>query len=165
VVIVVINIEGVLAEVGEDLMQCSPLQSGRMLFESFRDKRLDVVLMSTSRRHDKVETWLTREGFHGHIQLLTATDSVYNGDEFKQNVIEQLLGAQHFIAFVIDSDPNILTTYVSEIGVPALLFVPSYERPGKVTVPYRPWDSLVESLEVESLERARLAESRQGTDG
>lgn len=163
--IVVINIEGVLSGIGpSDLMQCSPLQSGRMLYESFRDKSLDVVLMSTSREHSTVETWLTREGFHGHVMLKTATDSVYNGDEFKQNTIEVLLSEQHFISFVVDSDPQMLTTYVSEIGVPALLFVPSYEKVGrKVSVPYRPWDTLVESLQVESLERARLAERQ--TDG
>lgn len=160
--ITVINIEGTLSEEGANLLECSPLQSGRILYESFRDKDLDVVLMSTSRRHDDVVTWLTREGFHGHIMLKTATDSIYNGDEFKKNTVELLLADQHFIAFVVDADPNMLTTYVTEVGVPVLLFVPAYEKPGrKVTVPYRPWDSLVETLQVESLERAKLAESRQ----
>ena len=163
--IVVISVEGVLAEVSEDIMQSSPIQAGRMMYESFRDKHFDVVLMSTSRKHITVENWLTREGFHGHIMLKTATDSIYNGDEFKKDTVEQLLAEQHFVGFVVDSDPASLTMYVSEVGVNALLFVPAFERPGrKVTAPYRPWITLVESLEAESLERARLAESRQ-SDG
>ena len=159
---VVIVIEGVLAETGSDLMQCSPLQSGRLLYESLRDRNLDVILLSANRNQQQVENWLTREGFYGHVLLKTAADSIYNGDEFKVAVLGRLLADQHFIAFVVESDPAMLTTLVSEVGVNTLLFVPAHERPGrKVTVPYRPWDSLVESLQVESLERAKLAESRQ----
>ncbi len=163
--VVLISVEGVLAEAGEDLRAVGPTPFGKSLYQSIYSNNIAIGLLSTCSSDDIVKNWLTREGFRGYSLLLTAEDSLLDGIDFKIETVKKLISGGHHILYLIDSDPNMVRPMASEYGVSTLLAVHAWAKPGKTAdIPYQPWESLVEVSQVEALRKAKLEERRQDGD-
>lgn len=158
----VLSVEGFLAEPGSDIRKLGPSSLGKEIFSALKASGTAIALLSTSEKESVVKDWLTREGFSGYSLLLTAENSVPQGLDFKIDSLKNLLSGGHYIGFYLDSDPDMLRPLSSELGIPVLLSVLPWAKPGRsVDLPYQPWDSLVETIHDERLKRARLSENSE----
>jgi hypothetical protein len=155
-VIVVLAIEEVVSEVGVPLHEAGPTLFGRRLYTTLHNAGESVVMLSSDTNRSLVQEWLLREGFADYVKLLTRDDPTMDQAVWKIQSVHGLVSAGHHISYMVDKDPRVLAK-VSEMGVPTLLALHAMDSPGRLhdgDMAYESWDTLVGSIEAESLRRA-----------
>ena len=154
--VVVLVVEDVVSEVGVPLHEAGPTLFGRRLYTTLHSAGESIIVLSSDLNRQMVKEWLLREGFGDYVRLVTREDVGVTPAAWKVSVVQGLVSAGHHISYMVDKDPRVLAK-VSEMGVPALLALHAMDSPGRLSdgeVVYESWDTLVDSIETESLRRA-----------
>ena len=154
--IVVLVVEDVVSEVGVPLHEAGPTLFGRRLYTTLHNGGESLVIVSSDLNRQMVKEWLLREGFADYVRLITRDDPGVTPAAWKVSVVHGLVASGHHISYMIDKDPRVLGK-VSEMGVPTLLALHAMDSPGRMSdadFAYESWDTLVGTIEAESLRRA-----------
>ena len=166
--IVVLSVEDVLSEPGVPLSAAGPTLFGRRLYTTLHNSGESLCLISHSQNRDLVREWLLREGFSDYVKLVTRDDTDQPPDLWKVDQVRALVAHGQHIMYFVDHDPVVVPA-MAEIGVPVMLVVHPWGDPGRqfadAEVVYRSWDSLVDTIETESLKRAEIRRKRRETTG
>jgi hypothetical protein len=168
-VIVVLCVEDVLSEPGVPLSESGPTLFGRRLYTTLHNSGESLCIVSHNQNRDLVREWLLREGFSDYVRLVTRDeDPETDPARWKVAQVRSMVAAGQHIMYLVDHDPRTVPA-MAETGVPVLLVVHPWGDPGRTSsaeeVPYRPWDSLVDTIETESLRRAEIRRRRRETTG
>lgn len=166
--IVVVCVEGVLSEPGLPLSEAGPTLFGRRLYTTLHNSGESLCFISHTSNREMVREWLLREGFSDYVKLVTNDDGVDDPVRWKVGQVQSLVARGQHIMYVVDHDHRIVPS-LSEVGVPTMLVVHPWGDPGRpfedVPASYRSWDSLVDTIETESLRRAEVRQRRRDTTG
>lgn len=164
--IVVVDVEGVLAERGQKLPSASSSDHGMLLYHHLRGNKTALVMLSEERKVQPVKDWLLKENASDYIQLTCRGTSLLEPREWRIDAVKRLISQGSHISFYVGSDPTIAGE-MNDLGVTYLLVVPANGRAGKINpdVPYRTWDDLTDTLEEEILGEAQMKQALQTTDG
>lgn len=163
--IVVLCLEEVLSEVGVPLQEAGPTLFGRRIYTTLFNSGESIVMLSTSGSRKMVKEWLLKEGFSDYVKLLVNEDGAPPTD-WKVDSVHRLVAQGHHVAYMVDHDPSVLSA-VSHLGIPVLLALHATDNPGRMSdhTTYRSWDSLVDTIEAQSLRQAELRRQRMKDEG
>lgn len=163
--IVVLCVEEVLSEGGVALQEAGPTLFGRRIYTTLFNSGESIVMLSTSGNRKMVKEWLLKEGFSDYVKLLVNEEGAPSS-EWKVDSVHNLVAQGHHVAYMVDHDPSTLSA-VSRLGIPVLLALHATDSPGRLSdhVSYKSWDSIVDTIEAQSLRQAELRRQRMKDEG
>lgn len=145
-----------LANPSETLATRQPSIEGRRLWNALFNAYMGRIYMIVDKSYDLELTkgWLKRENYKVSA-LYQTTDIVRDGSSDRADAVwnvASVLGRPHFY---VDSDHKTCELVLKQ-GIPTILVsVPEFIRPEfRGSQPLRSWDTIVEELEVQALNRS-----------